>query len=109
MIELGNLDVWRDFSDVRTVVQAYRKLIEKQPVGETFNVASGEVHSLREVLAMCKEITGYDIKVEVNPAFVRANEVKTLCGDSSKLWQCIGQWDTPKLVDTLRWMLKGDA
>jgi len=109
LIELGNLDVWRDFSDVRTVVQAYRKLIEKQPVGETFNVASGEVHSLREVLDMCKEITGYDIKVEVNPAFVRANEVKTLCGDASKLWQSIGQWDTPKLVDTLRWMLKGDA
>jgi len=109
VIELGNLDVWRDFSDVRAVVQAYRKLIEKQPVGETFNVASGNTHSLREILDMCQEITGHDIKIEVNPAFVRANEVKTLCGDASKLRRCIGEWDTPELADTLRWMLQGDA
>jgi GDP-D-mannose dehydratase len=109
VIELGNLDVWRDFSDVRAIVQAYRKLIEVQPIGETFNVASGKTYSLREVLALCKQITGHDIKVEVNSAFVRANEVKTLCGDASKLRQCIGEWDTPELADTLRWMLQGDA
>lgn len=109
VIGLGNLDVWRDFSDVRAVVQAYRKLIEKGPAGEIFNVASGRVHSLREVLALCADITGHDIKVKVNPAFVRANEVKTLCGDASKLRQCIGDWDTPELAETLRWMLKDDA
>jgi nucleoside-diphosphate-sugar epimerase len=108
VIELGNLDVWRDFSDVRAVVQAYRKLIEKQPTGETFNVASGKTHSLREVLAMCSEISGHEIEVRVNPAFVRANEVKTLCGDASKLRNCIGEWQTPELEETLRWMLTGD-
>jgi len=37
------------------------------------------------VLAMAEAITGHSIRVEVNPAFVRANEVKTLCGDSSRL------------------------
>jgi len=107
VIELGNLDVWRDFSDVRAVVQAYRKLIEKRPIGETFNVASGKTHSLREVLALCTELSGHELEVQVNPAFVRANEVKTLCGDASKLRECIGDWDTPELKDTLRWMLEG--
>lgn len=107
VIELGNLDVWRDFSDVRAVVQAYRKLIEKGPVGETFNVASGKTHSLREVLALCTELSGHEPEVQVNPAFVRANEVKTLCGDATKLRECIGEWDTPELKDTLRWMLDG--
>jgi len=108
VIELGNLDVWRDFSDVRAVVQAYRKLIEIGPVGETFNVASGKTHSLREVLALCTELSGHELEVQVNPAFVRANEVKTLCGDATKLRECIGEWDTPELKDTLRWMLEGN-
>lgn len=107
VIELGNLDVWRDFSDVRVVVQAYRKLIEKGPVGETFNVASGKTHSLREVLELCTELSGHEPEVQVNPAFVRANEVKTLCGDATKLRECIGEWDTPELKDTLSWMLEG--
>lgn len=106
VIELGNLDVWRDFSDVRAVVQAYRKLIESKPVGETFNVASGKTHSLREVLALCSELSGHQIDVQVNPAFVRTNEVKTLCGNADKLRDCIGTWETPELKETLRWMLE---
>jgi len=108
LIELGNLDVWRDFSDVRAVVEAYRRLLECQQPGETFNVASGVVHSLREILAMCSELTGHDIEVRVNPAFVRSNEVKTLCGNAQKLRDCIGDWNTPALRETLQWMLVGE-
>ncbi|ROL96153.1 GDP-mannose 4,6 dehydratase [Pseudomonas chlororaphis] len=104
-IELGNLDVWRDFSDVRALVQAYRGLIEAKPVGEIVNVSSGRTYSLREVIAMCTAITGHQIQVEVNPAFVRSNEVKTLCGDNSKLHSLIGTWHTPSLDETLSWML----
>ncbi|MBV2133626.1 GDP-mannose 4,6-dehydratase [Pseudomonas sp. MAP12] len=107
-IELGNLDVWRDFSDVRAVVRAYRGLIEARPCGQTFNVCSGRTHSLREVLEMCTEITGHQLQIEVNPAFVRASEVKTLCGDASRLRSVLGDWQTPPLVDTLRWMLAGE-
>ncbi|WP_127476948.1 GDP-mannose 4,6-dehydratase [Sulfurivermis fontis] len=105
-IELGNLDVWRDFSDVRAVAQAYRRLLEACPIGETVNVCSGRTHALREVLAMAGKIAGHAIKVKVNPAFVRPNEVKTLSGDPSKLLSLIGPWETPPLEETLRWMLK---
>jgi len=104
-IELGNLDVWRDFSDVRALVKAYRGLIEARPLGETVNVSSGKTYSLREVIAMCSEITGHQLQVEVNPAFVRANEVKTLCGDNAKLRALVPGWQTPPLQDTLGWML----
>lgn len=107
-IELGNLDVWRDFSDVRAVVRAYRGLIEARPCGQTFNVCSGQAHSLREVLAMCSGITGHSMEVSVNPTFVRANEVKTLCGDASRLRTVLGEWPTPTLEETLRWMLAGE-
>lgn len=105
VIELGNLDVWRDFSDVRTLVNAYRRLIEAKAFGQTVNVCSGETHSLQEVMAMCEQITGHNMTIQVNPAFVRANEVKTLCGDASLLRALIGDWQTPDLADTLRWML----
>ncbi|MDH2246061.1 GDP-mannose 4,6-dehydratase [Pseudomonas sp. GD03855] len=104
-IELGNLDVWRDFSDVRSVVRAYRGLLEAKPVGQTLNVASGQARSLREVLDICRSITGHELEVNVNPAFVRSNEVKTLCGDATRLRKVLGQWDTPSLEETLRWML----
>lgn len=106
VIELGNLDVWRDFSDVRTLVNAYRRLIEARAFGQTVNVCSGTTHSLREVMAMCEQITGHNMSIQVNPAFVRANEVKTLCGDASLLRSLIGDWQTPDLSDTLRWMLE---
>jgi nucleoside-diphosphate-sugar epimerase len=104
-IELGNLDVWRDFSDVRSVVRAYRGLLEAKPVGQTLNVASGQARSLREVLDICRSITGHELEVIVNPAFVRSNEVKTLCGDATRLRKVLGQWNTPSLEETLRWML----
>lgn len=106
-IELGNLDVWRDFADVRAVARAYRRLLEVRPVGETVNVCSGRMHSLREALAMAEAISGRSMSVEVNPAFVRANEVRALCGDPAKLRALIGDWEMPPLEETLRWMLGG--
>ena len=104
VIELGNIDVERDFSDVRTVASAYCKLLQHAPAGETFNVCSGVAVSLKEVLAMMAEIAGYEIEVRVNPAFVRANDVKRLQGNARKLRQAISDPGAIPLRDTLRWM-----
>lgn len=109
VIELGNIDVWRDFSDVRAVARAYRQLIELRPIGQTFNVCSGRAHSLRDVIAIAEGITGHRVRVEVNPAFVRSNEVKRLCGDPSRLMAALPGWKTPPLEETLGWMLEGEA
>jgi nucleoside-diphosphate-sugar epimerase len=106
VLELGNLDVWRDFSDVRAVAAAYRRLLEVRPAGQTVNVSSGITHSLREVLEMATAITGHAIEVRVNPSFVRTNEVKSLCGNPARLRSLIGEWKTPSLQETLRWMLE---
>jgi nucleoside-diphosphate-sugar epimerase len=104
VIELGNIDVERDFSDVRMVAQAYAALLDKAPTGEVFNVCSGEANSLKDVLAMMAEIAGYEIEVRVNPAFVRANEVKRLQGNCGKLLGAVGALDGIPLRETLRWM-----
>ena len=107
LIELGNLDVARDFSDVRNVVQLYRRLLEAPAaLGQTFNVCTGQAWSLNDVLAMVREISGHDFEVRVNPAFVRQNEVKTLVGSRAKLDAVVGEVPEIALRDTLRWMLE---
>ena len=106
-IELGNLDVWRDFSDVRAVAVAYRRLIECRPVGCTVNVCSGLTYSLREVVSMVSVLSGHSLEISVNPAFVRHNEVTTLGGNPARLRELIGPWESPHLTQTLVWMLAG--
>lgn len=106
VIELGNLDVARDFSDVRMVVQAYFRLLQTPAaIGNTFNVCSGVAHTLNEVLDLVRDVAGIDFEVHVNPAFVRANEVRVLIGSRARLDACIGPVDSFELRDTLRWML----
>ncbi|WP_459616156.1 GDP-mannose 4,6-dehydratase [Bordetella sp. 2513F-2] len=104
VIELGNIDVERDFSDVRRVVDAYRRLLQLAPAGGVFNVCSGQAVSLKAVIAMMEEMAGYRIEVRVNPAFVRANEVHRLQGDASRLEAAIGPLQAIALRDTLHWM-----
>jgi len=105
-IELGNIDVWRDFLDVRQVAYAYRRLIEVRPRGGVFNICSGHAYSLREVLAIASGIAGREMDVQVNPAFVRANEVRRLVGSNRSLVATIGELPDIPLEATLRWMLE---
>lgn len=107
-IELGNIDVWRDFTDVRALSKAYVKLLHAKPIGEVINICSGRTYSLRKVIELCEKITGHHLEIQVNPAFIRANEVKTLSGDTSKLQTFIPEWDVPPLEVTLRWMLESE-
>ncbi|WP_206997192.1 GDP-mannose 4,6-dehydratase [Trinickia mobilis] len=105
-ISLGNLNVSRDFSDVRNVVAIYGSLLEAAPAGETFNVCSGVGHSLGEVLAMLARIAGYEIDVFVDPRFLRANEVHRLVGSNRKLQRAIGRVPVTPLAETLEWMFE---
>jgi nucleoside-diphosphate-sugar epimerase len=106
-IELGNLDVARDFSDVRDVALAYSALLSKpEAIGQVFNICSGEAHSLRDVISTIKSISGHDFDITVNPAFVRDNEVKMLWGNRSKINSVVGNTVNCTLTDTISWMLK---
>lgn len=105
VIELGNVDVYRDFSDVRNVAWSYAQLAVKPALGEIFNISSGSGTSILQVISYLEELTGHQIEVSVNPKFVREHEVKTLTGDSSKLWNHIGQPEQISIKETLQWML----
>ena len=107
VIELGNLDVSRDFSDVRDVVASYVTLLMSKAESVVVNICSGRATSLREIITKIEALTGYDIEVRVNPVFVRANEIARLRGDDSYLKQLTGTTLNLPIEQTLQWMLKG--
>lgn len=105
-IELGNLNVEREFNDVRTVCEAYLRLLQLGLPGQIYNVCSGRPINLMTVIDVLKQITEHEIQIRVNPDFVRSNEVHSLCGNPAKLEACIGPLQYPPLEETLRWMLE---
>lgn len=107
IIELGNLEVARDFSDVRSVVRTYVRLLDcPQAIGGTYNICSGRAVSLRQLLDVVSDLSGHRPDVRVNPALVRADEVRTLIGSATKLEGVIGKLIDIPLEETLRWMLE---
>jgi len=104
-IELGNTQVLREYNDVRDISQIYLRLLKLGQVGETYNLASGIVHSLDEVIAILERLSGHALQVKTNPQFIRANEIHLLAGDGSKLERCIGSMPLHSLEQTLKWML----
>ena len=108
-VELGNLDVEREFNDVRFVCAAYLQLLEKARPGEVYNICSGQPVSLKAVLALLGELTGHQLQVTVNPAYLRSNEILRLCGDPEKLAGVVGEIPRPPLQETLRCMLEHTA
>lgn len=106
VIELGNTWVRRDFGDVRAVADAYVGLLDAGAVG-TFNIGTGQAWSINDVLAILAELSGHRPTVEVNPAFVRANDVPELAADITRLRAALPGWQPRPLAETLEWMLGG--
>ena len=104
-IELGNLDVSRDFSDVREIVDAYIDLLEADASGEVVNICSGTAYSLQWIVDTCIELTGHSPRIVVNPTFVRSDEVASLVGANSRLRALTGRAPDRRLDSTLNWML----
>jgi nucleoside-diphosphate-sugar epimerase len=106
LLELGNIDVERDFSDVRMLADAYARLLAVDASGIAVNICSGAARSLRSVLAELHEITGHTPELRVAPHLVRRAEVFRLVGDNSLLRRLIGEPLTVELSATLRQMVE---
>jgi nucleoside-diphosphate-sugar epimerase len=109
LVELGNLQVEREFNDVRMVCDAYLALLEHGVPGQVYNVCSGQPFALQHVIDTLEQLSGHSMAIKVNPAFVRENEVHRLCGSPEKLAACLydlGGVKSYSLPETLRWMLE---
>jgi GDP-4-dehydro-6-deoxy-D-mannose reductase len=96
VLKVGNLDVRRDFTDVRDVVTAYSVLLDKGTIGESYNVCSGRAVLLADVVKELQENCSVTVKIEIDPARLRPKEVSHTVGDPGKIQTATG-W-TPKVA-----------
>jgi GDP-6-deoxy-D-talose 4-dehydrogenase len=105
VVELGNIDVVRDFSDVRAVAHAYVRLLEAQDAAPVINLCSGAGRSLRSIIAQLAELSGHRLEVRVDPSLVRSNEVHRLVGSTQLVATTLGTLPYQDFEATLAWML----
>lgn len=84
-IRVGSLEALRDFSDVRDVVRAYRRLVERGASGRIYNVASGVGRSIRSVLDGLVARSRVAVEVELDPTKLRPSDTPALVGDTTRL------------------------
>ncbi|MBP9670380.1 GDP-mannose 4,6-dehydratase [Candidatus Woesebacteria bacterium] len=84
IIEVGNLDSVRDFTDVRDMVEAYILAGEKAKSGEIYNIGSGKGYTVKQILEILETLSKSKVEIKVNQALVRASDVPVLIADSSK-------------------------
>jgi len=89
-IQVGNLEVRRDFVDVRDAARAYWLAAERGAPGEAYNVASGQPRSIREILDRLLALSDAVVEVEFDPARLRPSELEVLAGDASRFRAATG-------------------
>ena len=104
-VEVGNLDVIRDFTDVRDVVRAYRLLAEMGSPGEVYNLGTGQGTRIADALESLRSLARVPIEVHVDPARVRPVDQPLLVSDSSKLRAATGWEPRLSIAQTLADML----
>ena len=103
-VELGNMDVFREINDIRDVVKIYYQLMTSDARSKTVNICSGRDICLGDIIEKMNELAGYNIRVNINPDFVRKNEVKRLLGSTRLLAEIIDLQIEYDINDTLKSM-----
>lgn len=117
-LELGNLDAERDWGHAEDYVEGMY-LMMQQPKGDDYVLATGELHSVRELVERCFAAVDMRIRwvgdvgldetaidendntvVKINPQFYRPAEVDLLLGDASKAREVLG-WKPKYTFDSM--------
>lgn len=107
-IELGNVDIERDMSDVRWIVACYVALLEAGSATGVYNLCSGRSVSIRVLIATLARLTGHEVEIAVNPQFVRAADIRRQVGDPARIAAVVGT-RPPAIEETLAWMLEREG
>jgi len=96
-LRLGNLDAKRDWGFAGDYVEAMWRMLQ-QDEADDYVIATGETHSVRELVEIAFARVDLDWKkhVEIDPQFIRPAEVDVLIGDYSKAKKKLG-WE-PKVT-----------
>lgn len=104
-LELGNLEVSRDFSDVRFIAKAYLTLATQTSRFESINLCSGKLTSISKLIEILSALTQHDLQINTNPLFQRKDEILELKGNPHRMAQILGYTSPYSLEETLSWML----
>lgn len=102
VLQVGNLSVKRDFTDVRDVVRAYEQLITHGKPGEAYNIGSGRAVSLREITQILLSFSHRVIRVSVQTHRLRGGEPLLHYGSNGKIRKLTGWKPIHPLHKTLR-------
>ena len=105
-VEVGNLEVVRDFTDVRDVVRGYRLLARHGKAGEIYNLGSGRGTKLADALEHLTTLARRPVEVRIDPARVRPVDQPLLVADASKLRAATGWEPLHRIEQTLADMLE---
>lgn len=101
IIKVGNLDSWRDFTDVRDVVRAYLLALEKCSFGDVYNIGSGKPVEIRDILGKLISLSKVKIKVIQDKKLLSPVEIKKIYCDSSKFQKQTGWFPKIDLLKSL--------
>ena len=101
VIYTGDLEVYRDFTDVRDVVRAYLLLAERGKRGETYNVGSGNSVKIADILKTVLSLSPHKIRVERDPKKFRPSEIPRICADRKKI-SALGWEPSIPILDTIQ-------
>jgi GDP-4-dehydro-6-deoxy-D-mannose reductase len=102
VLNVGNLESRRDFTDVRDVARAYLLAMEKGKPGDVYNIGSGKAAKMRDVLRQLLKMTRAKITVEVDESRKRAAEAETYVCDARRFQRLTGWRAQIPLERTLR-------
>ncbi len=84
-IDLGNIYAKREFNDVSFICKVYLELLKSGNPGDLYNICSGVVHSVEEILDYLIKTTNQQILININKSLVRKNDINILSGNPEKL------------------------
>lgn len=85
VIQVGNTDTKRDFTDVRDIVKAYVLLMEKGVPGEAYNVGSGTSHAIHDLLLTLTSLAKFKMEIQKDPERFRPSDIPHLLCNNKKI------------------------
>lgn len=102
IIQVGNLSAERDFSDVRDIARYMTVIGKKGNIGSVYNLCSGNVYSIRDILDILLKFSNKEIKIEVNEDRFRPVDIPALAGDNSLIQSEFGLNPEYSIEQTLK-------
>jgi len=104
-LEVGDIDVTRDFLDVDDVVSAYFALLEKGTPGQVYNICSGHEQSIRSLIEQMGDLAEVPLQLVQDPARMRRADQRRVCGSHQRLARTTGWTPQISIQQSLRAIL----